>query len=221
MGKKKTAAKTIQLAPPASLQDFEAEITATLNDDRIEMQREFRYLKQHKHLVYEEIMNLGREEGFLKAKEGFTRALKVARMTQSEIGKIEREKGYEKGLKDGEERGRVAEREKWETKRESEDAQPEPTTRETTDSSTQTTPTTTVDAVMQTAPNDEPPCLLNDAGTSTETSSTCETGVQANETPTSPSLPQPAATSLPMTPTQPPSDQRRRLRQPPPPPLLP
>ena len=83
--------------------------------------------------------------------------------------------------------------------------QTEPEIKVTTDTSTQTTPATTVDAVMQTAPNDEPPRLLNDAGTSTETSSTCETGVQANETPTSPSLPQLAATSLLTTPTQPPS----------------
>ena len=61
-------------------------------------------------------MNLGHEEGFLKAKEGFTRALKVAGMIQSEIGKIERGKGYEKGLKDGEEQGRTAEQEEWERK---------------------------------------------------------------------------------------------------------
>ena len=105
MGKKKIAAKTTQLAPPVSLQNFEAEITATLNDERTRVQREVYHLKQdhHKSGVYDEIMNLGREEGFLKAKEGFTKALKAAGIAQSEIGKIEREKGYKTGLRECEE----------------------------------------------------------------------------------------------------------------------
>ena len=97
MAKKKQAAKTA--APPApttSLQSFEAEIAATLNDERTRVQREIYHLKQdhHKNGVYDEIMKLGREEGFLKAKEGFMRTLKVAATTQFEKGKLE---GFEEG----------------------------------------------------------------------------------------------------------------------------
>jgi hypothetical protein len=143
MGKKKSAAKMAPSAPESSLQDFEAEIAATLNDECTRVQREIYHLKQdhHKNGVYDEIMKLGREEGFAKAKEGFMRALKAAGTTQ-----------FERGLKEGEERGRTAEREVWETKRE----QTEPTTCVTTNTSTQTTSTTTVDVGTHTTPLDEP-----------------------------------------------------------------
>jgi hypothetical protein len=101
--------------------------------------------------------------------------------------------GYERGLKEGEEKGRTAEREKWEMKREKDEVdeamQTELETSVNVDASTQTTSTCAVDAAMQTVPNDETPRLLNDAGTSTELPSTCETGIQANETPTSLSTP--------------------------------
>ena len=43
-------------------------------------------------------MNLSHDEGFQKAKEGFMQALKAAAMIQ-----------FEKGLKEGEERGRTVE----------------------------------------------------------------------------------------------------------------
>jgi hypothetical protein len=65
--------------------------------------------------------------------------------------------------------------------------------------------TTTVEAITQMAHDDETPHLLNDAGTSTEPLSTCETGIQANETPTSTSSPPIPATSPSTTAAQPPS----------------
>src|ERR1700733_6977261 len=144
----------------------------------------------------------GRKDGYDEGRYLANEDEEKVRSTTLEEGRRE---GYEKGLREGEEKGRTAEREEGQTKRVNGSMQTEPEIKVTTDTSTQTTPATPVDAVMQTAPNNEPPRLLNDAGTSTETSSTCETDVQANETPTSPSLPQLAATSLLTTPTQPPS----------------
>jgi hypothetical protein len=175
---KKTAAKT---APaPASVDDLVTQVLC---------------MQQHQPQLYKAILARGREEAYIMVKEAISRSL--------EKGKIALLKeGYEKGLKEGEEKGKTAEREVWETKHSQgkcieprtwiwvdEDVQTEPTTRETTDSSTQTTLTSTINAVMQTVPNDEPPRLLNDAGMSTELPSTCETGIQANETPTSLSTP--------------------------------
>ena len=78
------------------------------------------------------------------------------------------EEGYEKGMKEGVEQGRMAEHKAWEMKNAKikidEGMQMEPTTRITTDLSTQMTTSTAVDAVIQTAPNDERPRLLNDTG---------------------------------------------------------
>jgi hypothetical protein len=156
-------------------------------------------------------MARGREEAYSVVKEAISRSLEKGKTALLK-------EGYEKGLKEGEEKGKIAEREVWETKhgqgkcveprtliRVDEDVQTEPTTRETTDSSTQTTLTSTINAAMQTVPNDNPPRLLNDAGMSTEPPSTCETGIQANEIPTSLSTPPFRATTLLTMPSQPPS----------------
>jgi hypothetical protein len=53
----------------------------------------------------------------------------------------------------------------------------------TAQTASQTTSTTTVNAVMQMASDNEPPRPLSDAGTSTEPPCTCETTVQANNSP--------------------------------------
>ena len=72
-----------------------------------------------------------------------------------------------------------------------EEVQMESVTCTTTDLSTQTAPTSTADTVTQM----EPTMSRHDAGMSTEPPSICETGIQANETPTSPSSPPSLATS--------------------------
>ena len=103
-------------------------------------------MQQHQPQLYEAIMARGREEAYSVVKEAISRSLEKGKTALLK-------EGYEKGLKEGEERRRTAEREIWETKCE----QTEPTTRETMDSSTQTTPNFSADAVTQTAPNDELP----------------------------------------------------------------
>jgi hypothetical protein len=158
MGKKKTAAKAAPApAPEPSLQDFEAEIATTLNEGRIRLEREIRCMKQHQNTLYEEVMKRGRAEGYERAQYKFAGLLQLQTKAPLEA----RREGYEKGLREGEERGRLAKREKRETKRESEEAQTQPTTRETTDSSTETTTSSTADASMQTAPLDEPTATLS------------------------------------------------------------
>jgi hypothetical protein len=183
------------------------------------------YIQEHQNDVYEEIRKLGIEEGRNLAQndaynEGYATGYSDTiqdKYTFEQFRLEGRKDSYEKGLKEGEERGRAAEREKGETKRErveiDEGVQTEPTTCEMTDSGTQTTSiTTTADAVMQTASNDEPPRLLNDVGTSIERSNTCETAIQTEDNPpaptasvTSPPFPANAATSPLTTPAQPPS----------------
>jgi hypothetical protein len=121
--------------------------------------------------------------------------------------------GYEEGFEEGRDIGRT----ETEMLKEAETASCVDSSTQTTtcpvDAGTQTTPTTTADAVMQTAPNDKLPCLLNDAGTSTEPPSTREMAAQANDEPQPvpqppvPHLePPPSSTTSPLTtPAQPPS----------------
>ena len=142
MGKKKTAAK---MAPTASLQDFKAEIGATLNDECTQVQQEIYHLKQdhHKNGVYDEIMKLGHEEGFLKVKEGFMRMLKVAATTQFEKGKLE---GFEEGRAAGKAEAKNLRNEE---------------TAVCVDSTTQTTSTSTINANMQTTSLNKPTATLS------------------------------------------------------------
>ena len=195
MAKKKQAAKTA--APPApttSLQSFEAEIAATLNDERTRVQREIYHLRQdhHHNGVYDEIMKLGREEGFLKAKEGFIRTLKVAATTQFEKGKLE---GFEEGRAAGKAEAKNLRNEE---------------TAVRVDSTTQTTPAPTVDAVAQTTPLDEPTATLLPplSATSAQPPSTTPTTSSTTTTTSSPaSKPPPAPAErrhwLPCRPTAP------------------
>jgi hypothetical protein len=167
-------------------------------------------MQQYENKIYEEIMRHGREEGFGQAQDFYGPMLEETNETQLEVVKSLGDKeGYERGLKDGEEKGRTAKQEKWEMKRERDEVdegmQTESETSINGDTSTQTMSTCTVDATMQTVPNDKMPHLLNDAGMSTELPSTCETGIQANETPTSLSTPAISTMSSLMTPAQPPS----------------
>jgi hypothetical protein len=186
MGKKQ-AVKTAQPAPALPKEDLATQVLCT---------------QQHQAELYEAIMARGREEAYSLVKEAISRSLEKGKTALLK-------EGYEKGLKEGEEHGRTVEQEKWETKHErvkvDESIQTEPTTRVTTNTSSQTTPTCIVDASMQTVPNGEPLRLLNDAGMSTELPSTCETGIQANETPTSLSTPPLRAMSLLTIPSQLPS----------------
>jgi hypothetical protein len=72
-----------------------------------------RYIQEYENDIYEEIMRRGREEGFGEAQDFYGPMLEETQETQLEAGRLLGDKdGYERGLKEGEERGRTAEREK-------------------------------------------------------------------------------------------------------------
>jgi hypothetical protein len=162
-------------------------------------------MQQHEKEIYEEIMRRGRKEGFGQAQDFYGPMLEEMQETQLEAVKLIGEKeGYKRGVKDGEERGRTAEQEVWETKhgqgrcvepqtwvRVDESIQMESTTCGTTDLSTQTAATRIVDSTTQTA--------------STSTADATMQTAPHDDTHTSPSPPLSPATSPLLTPAQPPS----------------
>jgi hypothetical protein len=111
-------------------------------------------MQQYESEIYEEIMRRSREEGFGQAQDFYGPLLEETQESQYEVWRsVGKKEGYEKGVKDGEERGKTAEREVWETKhgqgrcveprtwiRVDESLQTEPTKRTMTDASTQITP---------------------------------------------------------------------------------
>ena len=101
MAKKKQATKTAPPAPASSLQSFEVELAATLEDQQAELQWDLQYIKQHKHSAYEVILKIGREEMLSIAKESIQRTIRNSRMATLEEG---RQDGYQKGLREGGER---------------------------------------------------------------------------------------------------------------------
>jgi 3-dehydroquinate synthase class II len=120
---KKPAVKT---AHPASALAKEDLVTQVLN------------MQQQQAELYEAIMAQGQEEAYSLVKEAISRSLEKGKM-------VLLKEGYEKGLKEGVEQGRMAERKEWEMKnvkiKVDEDVQMGPTVCVMTNSSMQTSTT--------------------------------------------------------------------------------
>ena len=91
---KKPAAKTAQLASALPKEDLATQVLC---------------IQQHQAELYKAIVAQGREQAYSLVKDMITRLLEKEKAALLE-------EGYEKGLKEGVERGRMTERKEWEMK---------------------------------------------------------------------------------------------------------